>query len=292
MAPLPTADKATWGIAVKITGSTVTIAGHRLAYLRAGDGPPLLLIHGIPTYSYLWRDVIPGLAHAHTVYAVDLLGYGDSDQPAEADLSLPAQARYLDELLRQIGWTTGTVVGHDIGGGVAQLLAVADPRRVERLVLVDTVTYDSWPVPDIARLKDPAWDGIMERLELAKGLTKGLTRGMVRKERVTPELIAAYERPFAGVEGRRAYLRCARALRTEDLLAAMPEVERLPLPTLIVWGERDEFQDVAYGRRLAAAMPAATLRVLPGAGHFLPEDQPEELARVIAEFARAGAPRG
>jgi pimeloyl-ACP methyl ester carboxylesterase len=165
-------------------------------------------------------------------------------------------------------------------------MAIDDPARIRKLVLVDAIAYDSFPEPGIARLKDPAWDGILGApdFDLSKGLTKGFTRGLVHAERVTPDLVAAYERPFHGVEGRLAYLRAARALRTNELTSRMAEVEKLRTPALIIWGAKDVFQPLAYGQRLAAAMLHARMEVIDDAGHFLPEDQPERLAELIAGF--------
>ena len=169
------------------------------------------------------------------------------------------------------------------------MICANDPNAAERLVLVDTIAYDSFPEPGIARLKDPVWDGILSEpdFDLQKGLTKGFTRGMVHKERITPKLIAAYERPFRGVEGRLAYLRAARALRTEDLSARMNEIEKLAIPTLIMWGAEDVFQPIHYGTRLAAAMPRARFEKIERTGHFLPEDEPTVVARLIADFVRS-----
>jgi 2-hydroxymuconate-semialdehyde hydrolase len=261
--------------------------GERIRYSRQGEGPSVVLIHGIPTHGFLWRNVASRLQQAgRDVIVLDMLGYGASDKPLQVDLGIAAQASRISALLSSIGWAGGTFVGHDIGGGVTQLLALDDRARVKRLVLVDAIAYDSFPEPGIARLQDPVWDGILGApdFDLAKGLTKGFTRGLVRTDRVTPDLVAAYERPFHGVEGRRAYLRAARALRTEELASRMDEVERLDVPTLIIWGGRDVFQPPSYGARLAAAMRHARLEVIDDAGHFLPEDEPEKLADLIADF--------
>jgi pimeloyl-ACP methyl ester carboxylesterase len=166
------------------------------------------------------------------------------------------------------------------------LLALQNPARIKKLVLVDAIAYESFPEPGIARLKDPVWDGIIGApdFDLAKGLTKGFKRGMVNAERATPDFIDTYEMPFRGVEGRRAYLRAARALRTEELSSRMEEVERLDIPTLVVWGAHDQFQPLSNGSRLAAAMRYARMEVIEDAGHFLPEDAPERLADLILEF--------
>ena len=270
--------------------SYVGIGREQVAYHRFGYGPSVVLIHGIPTWSYLWRNVIPPLVkNGLEIIAIDLLGYGNSDKPAGADLGIAAQAELAAAVLRKLNWNGRAIVGHDIGGGVAQLMCANDPNAAERLVLFDTIAYDSFPEPGIARLKEPIWDSILSApdFDLGKGLSKGFTRGMVHKGRITPELIEAYERPFRGVDGRLAYLRAARALRTEELAARANEVEKLNNPTLIVWGAEDVFQPIRYGARLAAAMPRARLEKVENAGHFLPEDEPLIVARLIADFVKS-----
>jgi 2-hydroxymuconate-semialdehyde hydrolase len=270
--------------------SFIEVGKQRLAYHRSGRGPAVILIHGIPTSSYLWRNVIPSLTRdGLEVLAIDLLGYGDSDKPSDTDLGIAAQAERVATALQKLNCQGGTLVGHDIGGGVAQLMCVDHPACAERLVLIDSIAYDSFPEPSIARLKEPAWDGILGApdFDLSKGLTKGFTRGMVHTDRITPKMIAAYERPFHGLDGRLAYLRAARALRTEELSARMGEIEKLDIPTLIIWGADDVFQPSQYGARLATAMPRARFKKVERAGHFLPEDAPEVLAQCIADFAKS-----
>jgi 2-hydroxymuconate-semialdehyde hydrolase len=266
----------------------IEVGSERLAYVRKGECPSVVLLHGIPTSKYLWRNVAPVLTKAGLSWlAFDLLGYGDSSKPVDVDLGIANQAKLIGEALEQPGWKSGTLVGHDIGGGVAQLLAATRPDLVEKLVLVDSIAYDSFPEPGIARLKDPAWDQILgaEDFDLKKGLTKGFQRGMVRKSEVTAELIAEYGRPFNGVDGRKAYLRAARALRSEDLVSQTAEIERIQMPTLIVWGAQDEFQPLAYGEKLAGVLRNARIEVVQDAGHFLPEDAPETLGKMIVDFA-------
>lgn len=272
----------------------VDAGGHQIAFTRSGRGPAVVLIHGIPTNAYLWRGVVPPLVAAGLeVITLDLLGYGASDKPVDADLGIKAQSGVIVEALRALNWRGGTVVGHDIGGGIAQLIAIDHPKVVTRLVLVDSIVYDSFPEPGIARLKEPVWDGILGApdFDLKKGLTKGFTRGMVHSDRITSQMIDAYERPFHGVEGRLAYLRAARALRTEELSSRMNAIEKIELPTLIIWGAEDLFQPLKSGEHLAQTMPNGRFEVVAQAGHFLPEDAPEALGRLIAAFAtseRAG----
>ena len=273
------------------TPSYIGAGREQIAYRRLGHGPSVVLIHGIPTSSYLWRNIIPSLVQDDLeVIAVDLLGYGDSDKPIGADLGIAAQAERLATVLRKLNWNGSAIVGHDIGGGVAQLMCANNHEAAERLVLIDTIAYDSFPEPGIARLKDPVWDTILSApdFDLQKGLAKGFSRGMVHHDRITSEVIQAYERPFRGVDGRLAYLRAARALRTEELAVRMDEVEKLNTPTLIIWGAEDVFQPVRHGARLAAAMPRARFEQVEHAGHFLPEDEPHIVARMIIDFVKSG----
>ena len=266
----------------------IAVDGHHLAYTQMGRGFPIAFLHGIPTSQYLWRHVIPLLAEqGYEATAIDMLGYGWSDQPDGVDLGVASQAKIVAGVLDALGWRDGTLVGHDIGGGVAQLIAVDRPSLVHRLVLVDTIAYDSFPVGVLARLKEPVWDTILSApdFDLRKGLRKSFESGMVNKNRISPEMIDLYEKPFSGIHGRLAYLRVARALRTEELATRMPEVEALRTPTLVVWGAEDVFQPIAYGERLAAALTHGRFERVAAAGHFLPEDQPERLADLVSAFS-------
>ena len=260
-----------------------TFAGD-VAYLRKGQGPALLLLHGIPSSSYLWRDVIDPLAATFDVLAPDLLGYGDSDKRLDADLSIAAQARYMVAFMESIGVHQAAVVGHDIGGGIAQLMAADEPQRVARLILVDSVVGNNWPVADIARLKEPVWDQIMVNIDLRKGLRKGLEAGMVTEGRVTDELVDEWTRPFQDLGGRRAYLRAARALNNRDLVSRSKHIEEIETPTLIMWGANDKFLEPQWAETLKHKLRDTTVEIIDPGGHFLPLDRPDAVAEAINRF--------
>jgi len=260
-----------------------TFAGD-VAYLRKGQGPALLLLHGIPSSSYLWRDVIDPLAATFDVLAPDLLGYGDSDKRLDADLSIAAQARYMVAFMESIGVHQAAVVGHDIGGGIAQLMAADEPQRVARLILVDSVVDSNWPVADIARLKEPVWDQIMVNIDLRKGLRKGLEAGMVTEGRVTDELVDEWTRPFQDLGGRRAYLRAARALNNRDLVSRSKHIEEIETPTLIMWGANDKFLEPQWAETLKHKLRDTTVEIIDPGGHFLPLDRPDAVAEAINRF--------
>jgi 2-hydroxymuconate-semialdehyde hydrolase len=268
----------------------VEVQGQWIAYERSFPPPSVAFLHGIPTNRFLWRNVLKVLSAAEIGWiAFDLLGYGQSSKPDDVDLGVSSQARFIAAALQRIGWSGGTVVGHDVGGGVSQLLALDTAANVERLVLVDTIAYDSFPEPSIARLKDTIWDDILGApdFDLKKGLKKGLRKGIVNSDRITHELVDMYEGPFSGVRGRLAYLRAARALKSADLMSRAQEIEKLTIPVLIVWGAQDTFQPLRYGQQLAEALVYSQLHVVEHAGHFLPEDSPNILGNVISKFATA-----
>jgi pimeloyl-ACP methyl ester carboxylesterase len=264
-------------------GRIRTFAGD-IAYLRKGQGPALLLLHGIPTSSYLWRDVIDPLAKTFDVLAPDLLGYGDSDKRLDADLSIAAQARYMVAFMESLGVHQAAVVGHDIGGGVAQLMAVDEPDRVARLILIDSIADNNWPIPEIARLKDPAWDQILVGRDLRPGFKKGLEDGTTRDGAVTDELVDEIARPFADQGTRRDYLRVARALNNRDLVSRSRHIQEIQTPTLILWGANDTFLEPRWAEVLQKKLQDSTVTIIDPGGHFLPLDRPEEVVNAILGF--------
>jgi 2-hydroxymuconate-semialdehyde hydrolase len=260
-----------------------TFAGD-IAYLRKGQGPALVLLHGIPSSSYLWHDVIDPLSERFDVLAPDLLGYGDSDKRLDADLSLAAQARYVVAFMETVGVHQAAVIGHDIGGGVAQLMAADEPQRVARLGLIDSAVDNNWPVPVIARLKEPAWDQIMVNIDLRKGLREGLEAGMVTQGRVTDELVDEWTRPFQDLGGRRAYLRAARALNNRDLVGRSKHIEEIETPALILWGANDAYLEPRWAESLQRKLRNSTVEIVDPGGHFLPLDRPDAVVEAITRF--------
>ncbi|HXN03138.1 MAG TPA: alpha/beta fold hydrolase [Candidatus Dormibacteraeota bacterium] len=260
-----------------------TFAGD-IAYIRKGQGPPVLLLHGIPSSSYLWRDVIDPLSTTFDVLAPDLLGYGDSDKRLDADLSIAAQARYMVAFMETLGVHQAAVIGHDIGGGVAQLMAVDEPQRVARLILIDSAVDNNWPVPVIARLKEPAWDQIMVNIDMRKGLREGLETGIVTAGRVTDEVVDEWTRPFQDLGGRRAYLRAARALNNRDLISRSNHIEEIETPTLILWGANDAFLEPRWAETLQRKFRNSSVEIIDPGGHFLPLDRPDAVVAAVTRF--------
>ncbi len=269
---------------------TIDVAGRPRNVWRAGDsGPLVLLVHGIPTNHTLWWDVVPRLHEHARLVAVDMLGYGGSPAPAGTGVDIASQASALLDLLDTLGEERAVVVGHDLGGGVTQILATTAPQRVAGAVVVDGVCYDGWPVPGIKALK-LAWP-VLERLPagaLEKVLRTALRPLFSHQDRAgqaVDRFVAPWLEPGGGS-------RLARHLRAADSVytqAVAPFLPRLDLPLEVVWGMRDSQMKPRYGERLARDVPGANLTRVDDANHFVPVDRPDVVAdAVLRVLERSG----
>ncbi|MET4130783.1 alpha/beta fold hydrolase [Roseovarius sp. MBR-6] len=268
------------------THKYLQVEGHRIAYLDEGTGPPVLLIHGIPTSSLLWRNIIPVLARTHRVIAPDMLNYGQSDKPEHADVSIAAQARLMVGVLDALGLARTDVVSHDIGGGVAQIIAVRYPERVKKLVLSSAVCFDSWPIPEFLPLQEPGAEAAMSLPDFLDMLRGFLPQGVHRPEALTSEVMEIIMAPWASETGKQALFRNFRRLNPEYTKAIGGELTQLEHETLILWGRHDAFQKPAYAKRLQETIPNAKLTWIDAA-HWIMEEKPDAVGTVIADFLNA-----
>lgn len=271
----------------------------RVAYYERGDpsSPAILFVHGIPTSSYLWRDVIDVLSPEFRCLAPDLMGLGDTEVERNAELGMDRQAEMLDAFLDSVGVGTAHVVAHDQGGAAAQLFATRCTARVRRLVLTNCVAYDNWPVPAVrqlqvfARLPFADWvnrSGLMEWVERRTPLSK-FRRGVARRERLADESIAEYLRPLRGTRAERdRFMRFVVAGNARHTVAVVPALRRLFVPTLILWGADDGYIPPRWGRKLYEDIPGAErFELIADAGHFWQEERPRAFARSIGAFLRS-----
>ena len=263
--------------------ATADLDGLTVAYRRAGQGEPILLLHGIPTSSRLWDFVGPDLAGDFDVIAPDLVGYGRSDKPLDRDVSVSAQAGLMPALMDALRIDRATVVGHVIGGAVAQILTVRQPERVARLGLVDSVCFDSWPIPQMTALKraaplvgklPPGWiftalGSVLER-DLPERARESLQASLAVWDR-SPDTLAAF-------------LRNVEALDSSHTEAIAADLGKIDVPAHVVWGAADPFQRPEWAPRLRDAIPGATLRLVDS-GHFVPWERPDELVAEIRALA-------
>ena len=262
----------------------VETSGGALAYHDEGSGPAVVLLHGFPLTSYLWRGLIPALAGRHRVIAPDLLGLGASDKPAAAPLDIRAQAGYVGELLSYLAVDRVALIGHSTGGGIAQLLVDARDD-VEALVLIDSIAFDLWPNKAIGEVQVVPAD--RETHESAELVVRSALRLGTVEDQLSDGDVAAYLAPWAAPAPVASLFRFARALDGIGLKRLEGAMANWDLPTLILWGEDDPFHPVGVAERLNAAIPSSALGLVPGCGHFLPDEAPETIFPIIAEYLRA-----
>jgi pimeloyl-ACP methyl ester carboxylesterase len=268
-----------------VRGEFLDLQGTRLYYYAAGNrgaGEPVLFLHGFPTSSHLWSDVVPLMPSGHRIVVLDQLGYGRSDRPLGRPVDVLAHANRVVQLLDELRIDRACIVGHGIGGGVAQSVAIRHPHRVSRLCLVDSVAFDSWPTiaARIARASLPLTRFLSPDIILGV-LRRDLCRGYSDAVRATHSL-DLYLRPFAGPEGRDALVAHVRALASIETASLASKLGAVRAPTAIVWGQRDPVISVSVARRLQNAIAGATLDVIPDAGHFTPEEAPRQVADAVA----------
>lgn len=264
------------------------IDGNRVAYGVHGSGQPVVLIHGTPSHSYIWRNVAPHLAESgFQVFVFDLLGFGASERPVYADTSVDAQTGLVPKLMAAWGLDEVRIVAHDIGGAVGLRLAVSHPELVERLVLADTVSYDSWPSEtwqEITRNHLQSY-AAMPADQFEALLTRQLRMTVSDPDRMTGETLDAYLDAISGPMGRTSFFqhqaRHYDSKYTEELTADLP---KLQIPVLILWGEDDQWQSTTYAERLHADIPGSQLNMIPKAGHFVMEDAPEAVTQHLLDF--------
>ncbi|MCC7054906.1 MAG: alpha/beta hydrolase [Gemmatimonadaceae bacterium] len=267
-----------------VRGEFLDVGGARLYYYAAGTrggGEPLVLIHGFPTSSHLWQDLVPLLPDGRRVVVLDLLGYGRSDPPGELPLDIRAHADRLLILLDLLGINRACLIGHDVGGGIAQAVAVKAPHRVSHLCLISSVSFDDWPSREVkmARATLPLTRHLPATWVLGV-LKTDLARGYVDAD-LAARSIERYVRGFATPAGRDLLVAHLEALDSADTLEIGARLGSVPAPTAIIQGAHDPFLTTAAARRLQQAIRGSTLEIIESARHFLPEESPERLARII-----------
>jgi pimeloyl-ACP methyl ester carboxylesterase len=275
----------------------IELHGHRVIYRIAGDGPPVVLIHGMVNSSRHWREVALRLADGYTVIAPDLIGHGDSATP-RGDYSLGAHAAAVRDLLAAIGIDRATIVGHSLGGGVAMQFFWQFPQRTERLALVSSggLGHQVSPLLRSAALPGASpllWLVAHERFVSALSDLGARLRRRGSGVGVYLQAVARALGPLQGQGARHAFLQTLRSVidvRGQRVSAR----DRLHLldgfPTLIVWGERDNTIPLSHGLEAHAAVPGSRFETIPRAAHFPHLEEPEALAEVLRRFLETTEP--
>ena len=275
----------------------VTVHGYRRAYVKAGSGPVLLLVHGIGDSSDSWRPVLEQLAEHHTVVAPDLLGHGRSEKP-RADYTVAGYANGMRDLLSVLEIDRATVLGHSLGGGVAAQFAYQFPERCERLVLVGSGGVGRSVSPLLRVAAVPGAEALMPLLgippvkfvsRVGANLLRILDTALGRD---AEEMLAVFD-ALPNTEARRAILRTLRSgVDWQGQVITMLDRAYLAegVPTLIIWGRRDAIIPLGHARLAHLAFPGSELEIFDEAGHFPHHSDPARFVRVVREFVRATEP--
>lgn len=262
----------------------LAVEGYNLRYYRAGKGDPVLLIHGITSYSFIWEDVFETLAKKYDVIAVDLFGCGHSEKTLQIDHSLKNHAKLLWLFMDRLNLEKTHLVGHDVGGGIAQIMMVSAPGRIHTVTLINSVAYDFWPVQPITTMRTP----VIRQLAMAT-LDMGvfrmmISKGMYHQEKVDRSMMEVFNMPMQTKEGRKAFLHFARCLDNQNLLEIEQQLRETVCPVLIIRGDQDIYLSSSISEKLHSEIPGSQLQKMPTAGHYAMLDEPEQVLEAIQNF--------
>lgn len=261
----------------------VRVAGGEVAVGSYGAGPPVVLVHGTPAWSYLWRNVVPALARTHTVYVWDLLGFGDSRLDPGVAPSIARQAATLAELVRHWRLDAPSLVGHDIGGGVVLRAHLVDGVPARRLALLDAAVLGPWNTAFTEHIQQHGEAYRTMPTHVFGDIIAARLRTATQRQ-LAPDTLREYLRPWAGGPGQQRWIDQVLSVSHTDTTDAVRRLDQVRAPTLVLWGADDGWLTPAVGDRLAAAIPGARRQTVPAAGHFLPEDAPDTVAAALREF--------
>lgn len=271
-----------------LADQTFDYHGQQIRYGVIGEGPPLVLVHGTPFSSVVWRKIIPYFANHRRVYFYDLLGYGQSEMREGQDVSLGVQDKVFEALLDHWGLASPDVVGHDFGGATVLRAHLLGKRDYRSLMLIDPVAVAPWGTPLIrhARQHEAVFAGLPAYVHQA--IVPAYIAGSAHQ--VLPaETMALYAKPWFGAQGQSAFYRQIAQMDERFTDEVEPSYADIRCPVMILWGEEDKWISVAHGRKLADKIPGSILKIIPNAGHIVQEDAPEAIVAALFEFLPAAS---
>ncbi|WP_232661005.1 alpha/beta fold hydrolase [Pseudonocardia sp. TRM90224] len=260
--------------------------GPAIAYRELGEGPAVLLVHGWPTSSLLWRAVMPAIAQRNRVIAIDLPGFGGSGKPTNAKYDFEFFDGAITNLLAELDVAEVAIAGHDIGGPVALHWAMANPARVTGIALLNTLVYPEFSAAVIKFVLTMRVPISRDRATSPEGLADIMRLGVAESFTLPDEVIAAVQEPFGTKADRLALARAATGLGKRGFAEIAAGLPKLQVPVEVIYGAQDRIlPDVAVTMsRVKRDLPSTQITVLPDCGHFLQEQQPEQIGETLAAF--------
>ena len=257
-----------------------------LAYREAGSGSPVLLLHGWPTSSFLWRDVMAPMANANRVIALDLPGFGGSDKPLGVSYGFELFERAIDDFLAALDIESVGLAVHDLGGPIGVHWALSRPERVTKLAVLNTLLYPELSGAVLEFVKALSSPELRDQFTSPQGLEAAMRLGLADQDRVTEDLLAGVRDPFRTADARRALADAGIGLDPEGFTEIARRLPSLTIPVRVVYGEQDAIlPDIADTvARLRRELPQAEVTALPDCGHFLQEEAPEQIGELLARF--------
>lgn len=248
-------------------------------------GPPVVLVHGLPTSKELWVDVVPEL-HDKRVIVVDLLEFGATRATDRSTLRHPDRAQGIWETLESLGIETIDLVAHDLGSSVAVDFMDLYGAHVRKLVLASSPVYPDFDEPGVVELvRTPVLGGLLTNLFPRRMYRMTLRIGLENDRQISHEQVSAFMRAYRCPPGKRRLLDNLAWGTPEDMFAAYPEILRgITQPTLLLQGEEDPWIPVEHAQRLDADIPNSELVMIPDGGHFLPLDTPVAVGEAVRDF--------
>ncbi len=264
-----------------------------VAYRQWGkEGKPVVLLHGLPMNSSLWNSTGLQLSSSgYQVYAPEMLGLGYTEGPLDYDHSLLGQAKLLNQFINKAIQDDYLLVGHDLGGGVAQIIMTELTQRIKKCVLTNCVAFDSWPIEGVKNFLIKAayrkdYSKIFTSEFILNFLKIGVPAGLLNPAAITNELLKDIQQGLAGTKERTDhFVEFLKAMDNKYTRKASPELKKFKGPALIVWAQEDKFQPVHVGERLRDTIPNADWKLIKG-GHFHPLEN-NKLAETIIEWDKS-----
>ncbi len=271
-----------------ISSNFIEVNNRKIHYLSAGEGATILLLHGWPTSSYLWRNIMPALAKKNRVIAMDLPGFGQSEKALADSYSFRFYDRILDGFLAALKIEKVTLGLHDLGGPLGLFWAMQRLEKVDRLIFMNTLVYPdfSWMVKLFGlSTAVPILKNIMSS---PKGIERALNFGVHQKEPLSKAIIQVYQAPFATAAAREVLLKTVQNLSPKGFHEISQQLSSFKGPVQILYGEKDRILPKVKDtmERVKKDLPQAQVRIFPNCGHFLQEEMPEAIAETLVDFMK------